>query len=100
MHGGYLGIAAVDCDEGITAEGDPNLPPDAADSLVHRGPLHNATRLVLVRDYSAANSFRALRTTGMNSLPPPCPASSRIRSRLVVHRRQSCQAVTNGPLTS
>jgi hypothetical protein len=27
---------------------DPNLPPDAADSLLHEGwPLHNATRLVL-----------------------------------------------------
>jgi hypothetical protein len=63
-------------------------------------PRHNATRLVLVGDYSAAKSFKAPRTSGMNSLPPPCPASSRVRSRLVVHRWESCQAVTSGPLTS
>jgi hypothetical protein len=33
-------------------------------------------------DYRAANSFRAPRTRGMNSLPPPCPAPSRMCSRL------------------
>jgi hypothetical protein len=51
-------------------------------------------------DYGDANSFSALMTNGMNSLPPSCPASSNMYSRLVVHCWDSRHAVTNGPLTS
>ncbi len=36
--------------------------------------------------YSLPNSARVRMTNGMNSLPPPWPASSRICSLLVVHR--------------
>ena len=50
--------------------------------------------------YSLAKSFNASRTSGTNFWPPPWPASSRISNRLVVHRRESCQAVVSGPLTS
>jgi hypothetical protein len=39
-----------------------------------------------VRDYSAANSFLAPKTSGVNSLVPLRPVSSRFRSRLVVVR--------------
>jgi len=48
------------------AEFDPNLLQDAADFLVMEGGLlRNTTRLVLMRDYSPANSFKAPRTSGL-----------------------------------
>ena len=74
--------------------------PMAASAQLAGAPTAGDVTFMRMAIYSGANSFKAPSTKGMNSLPPPCPASSRMWSRLVVHRRDNCQAVANGPLIS